>query len=135
MRTEKRTTPRGTPCAHSWTDEWIATIDSTENTLNRRICGARLPDATPCPNQSDHPSGRCRLHGGFDLTGAPPGNRNAAIHGIYSRRLRTCTETCPHWQTCPITRARACPDQSAPSQPSLPSHTSHQSHTSHSSVI
>ncbi|GMV94837.1 MAG: hypothetical protein AMXMBFR82_46150 [Candidatus Hydrogenedentota bacterium] len=121
-------TTLGTPRARSWTNDWIATVDATETKLNHRICGARLPDGTPCCNESDHPSGRCAFHGGFDLTGAPPGNRNHVIHGLYSRRLRPCTQSCPHWETCPIANRhpRACPGET-PSEarengnPSFPS--------------
>ncbi len=98
-------TTLGTPCARTWSPDWIATVNATETQLNHRICGARLHDATPCTNISDHPSGRCPHHGGFDLTGAPPGNRNHVIHGLYTRRLRTCTPNCPHWQTCPLANA------------------------------
>jgi hypothetical protein len=76
MPNTPKLTRLGTPCARSWTQDWIARVDAMESQLNHRICGARLPDATPCCNTSDHPSGRCQLHGGFDLTGAPPGNRN-----------------------------------------------------------
>jgi hypothetical protein len=106
MPTNPKVTTLGTPCARSWTQDWIDAIDAKESQLNHRICGARLPDATPCCNASDHPSGRCQFHGGFDLTGAPPGNRNAHIHGLYSRRLRTCTPDCPLYQTCPCANNR-----------------------------
>lgn len=82
MPTTPKHTTLGTPCARSWSNDWIATVDATERDLNHRICGARLPDGTPCCNQSDHPSGRCPFHGGFDLTCAPPGNRNHVIHGL-----------------------------------------------------
>ncbi|GMW02160.1 MAG: hypothetical protein AMXMBFR84_32960 [Candidatus Hydrogenedentota bacterium] len=125
------TTTLGTPCARSWTPEWIAIVEAKEKQLNHRICGARTPapssdsssvvltkeeasakegsssvasakeEATPCTNPSNHPSGRCPHHGGFNQTGAPKGNRNHTIHGLYSRRLKTCTTTCPHHQTCP----------------------------------
>jgi len=99
------TTTLGTPCARTWTESWITTVNETETQLNRRICGARLPNATPCTNTSNHASGRCPHHGGFDLTGAPPGNRNHVIHGIYSRRLRTCAANCPYGQACPCATA------------------------------
>ena len=98
-------TTLGTPCARTWSPDWIATVNATETELNHRICGARLHDATPCTNTSNHPSGRCPHHGGFDLTGAPLGNRNHVIHGLYTRRLRTCTPNCPYWQTCPLANA------------------------------
>jgi hypothetical protein len=118
----ERTTTLGTPCARSWTEDWITAVNAKETELNHRICGARLPDATPCCNTSDHPSGRCQFHGGFDLTGAPPGNRNAHIHGLYSRRLRTCTPDCPLYQTCPCANAlEDRSDRPSPSDPSISS--------------
>ncbi|MCC6796551.1 MAG: hypothetical protein IT366_15630 [Candidatus Hydrogenedentes bacterium] len=114
-------TTLGTPCARTWSADWIATINAKESELNHRICGARLYDATPCTNTSNHPSGRCPHHGGFDLTGAPPGNRNHTIHGLYSRRLRSCTKRCPHWQTCPLANAQSTtPSPSISSIPSIP---------------
>ncbi len=109
MPTNPTLTNLGTPCARSWTNDWIATVNAKETELNHRICGARLPDGTPCCNESDHPSGRCQFHGGFDLTGAPPGNRNAHIHGLYSRRLRPCTNACPHWENCPLANTHDTP--------------------------
>ncbi|MCC6794450.1 MAG: hypothetical protein IT366_04970 [Candidatus Hydrogenedentes bacterium] len=99
--TTPRATELGTPCARSWSAEWIAAVNAKETELNHRICGARLPDATPCTTTSDHPTGRCKLHGGCELIGAPRGNRNAVVHGLYSRRLRTCSTSCPYWQSCP----------------------------------
>ncbi len=109
----------GSPCARSWSDEWIATVNATESQLNHRICGARLPDGSPCTRQSNHSSGRCPLHGGFNLTGAPPGNRNHVIHGLYSRRLRTCNASCPHWQSCPCANHDT-PDLPAGKAPTCP---------------
>ena len=53
------------------------------------LCGAKTRGARggkPCKN-SGMPNGRCRLHGGKS-TGAPPGNKNAVIHGIYAEGLR-----------------------------------------------
>ncbi len=137
MPTNPKHTTLGTPCARSWSNDWIATVDATESERNHRICGARLPDGTPCCNESDHPSGRCPFHGGFDLTGAPPGNRNHVIHGLYSRRLRPCTQICPHWQTCPLSaealaKADKPPKSSMSDQPDR-SNSSDSSNTSHSS--
>ena len=97
-----RNTAMGTPCANAWDDDWVAAVDAKEAELDRRICGARTMAATPCTLASDHDSGRCRFHGGFDLTGAPKGNRNAVIHGLYSRRLRSCSTQCPMWHACPL---------------------------------
>ncbi len=97
-----RATTRGTPCALSWDDAWVAQIEAREQAADRRICGARSIGGRPCPLPSDHPSGRCRHHGGFPLTGAPADNRNAVIHGLYSRRLLICGTHCPAWQSCPM---------------------------------
>jgi len=96
------TTALGTPRARTWDDTWLEVVNAAESRLGRRICGARLIDGTPCELGSNHHTGRCRFHGGFDLTGAPPGNRNAYIHGLYSRRLKTCGDHCPQWSTCPM---------------------------------
>lgn len=103
------TTRRGTPCARSWNDAWIARVDAREEELGRRICGARTIGHLPCPGASDHPSGRCGHHGGFDLTGGQPGNRNAAVHMLYARRLMPCGSHCPNWSSCPL--GGGAPDQ------------------------
>ncbi len=97
-----RTTTRGTPCPASWNDAWVVQVEAREQAHARRICGARTIGGTPCPLLSDHPSGRCRHHGGFALTGAPADNRNAVVHGLYSRRLMICGTHCPAWQSCPM---------------------------------
>jgi len=97
-----RTTTRGTPCAASWTEEWIARVEEREGLLNRRICGARTIGGQPCPQPADHASGRCRHHGGFLATGAPRGNRNAVIHGLYARRLAMVGTHNPGWQSDPL---------------------------------
>ncbi len=96
------TTTRGTPCARSWTPDWITRVESREEELGRRICGARTVGHSPCPAPSAHHSGRCEHHGGFDLTGAPEGNRNAIVHNLYARRLMPCGSHCPSWQSCPL---------------------------------
>ncbi len=36
-----RTTTRGTPCAISWDDAWVAQVEAREQAMDRRICGAR----------------------------------------------------------------------------------------------
>ncbi|HIJ65265.1 MAG TPA: hypothetical protein HPP77_04870, partial [Candidatus Hydrogenedentes bacterium] len=94
-------TKRGTKCSRVWQDDWIERVEKTEAELGRPICGARTMAGTPCTLGSNHPSGRCRFHGGFDLTGAPKGNRNAVLHGLYSRRLQVCGTHCPQWESCP----------------------------------
>jgi hypothetical protein len=96
------TTLRGTPLARSWDESWIAHVEAREDELDRRICGARTIGHAPCPASSDHPTGRCGHHGGFALTGAPEGNRNAAVHMLYARRLMPCGSHCPNWSACPL---------------------------------
>ena len=96
------TTTLGTPCSVKWTPEWRDRIDHDERQLNRRICGAHTPACTPCKLSSTHPNGRCRFHGGHPDIGAPLGNRNAVIHGLYSRRLKQCGIHCPLWSACPM---------------------------------
>ncbi|MFP6583371.1 MAG: HGGxSTG domain-containing protein, partial [Candidatus Hydrogenedentota bacterium] len=95
-----RTTQRGTPCSKKWEPDWCETVEATEDKLNRRCCGAHAPDGMPCQLQSNHKNGRCRFHGGIDGIGAPKGNTNAQLHGLYSRRLRQCGSHCPQWKTC-----------------------------------
>ena len=96
-----RRTQLGTPCSPVWDDEHIARVEEAELRLNRRVCGARTMAGTPCTVEANHDNGRCRFHGGFNLTGAQPGNRNAVIHGLYSRAIQVCGEQCPMWKTCP----------------------------------
>jgi hypothetical protein len=98
---EPRLTSMGTPCARSWDDPWIAKVEAAEQRLQHRVCGARMMSANPCELAPNHDNGRCRFHGGFALTGGAPGNRNAVIHGLYSRRLRVCDSQCPLWGQCP----------------------------------
>ena len=97
-------TPAG-GAAPSWTPEWIERVKEAEAEAGRPICGAHLPDNTPCTRASDHPSGRCTHHGGHHLSGGPEGNRNAIIHGLYSRRLLICGDHCPRWFSCPYAGA------------------------------
>ena len=96
-----RITDLGTRCSRAWDADWIAVVNAAEARLGRRICGARTLNGTPCTLESNHRNGRCRFHGGFALTGAPHGNRNALLHGLYSRRLQVCGTHCPLWETCP----------------------------------
>ena len=100
--TSKNKTKLGTPCSKKWDAEWIELVDKCEAALGHRCCGAHAPDDLPCEVISDHRNGRCRFHGGIVGIGAPEGNTNARIHGLYSRRLQTCGEHCPMWQTCPL---------------------------------
>jgi hypothetical protein len=76
-------------------------VEAREAELNRRICGARTLSGLPCALAPNHENGRCKYHGGFNLTGAPAGNRNATVHGLYSRAIQVCGEQCPMWKTCP----------------------------------
>ena len=94
-------TQLGTPCAKVWPPEWVDLVDQIEQRLGHRICGARTVNGTPCELSSNHKNGRCTFHGGFPFTGAQPNNRNASIHGLYSRRLRVCEVSCPQWNECP----------------------------------
>lgn len=97
----QRLTELGTPCAASWDTDWIAQVDAAEKRLGHAICGARMPSGKPCELSPNHANGRCRFHGGFALTGAQPGNRNAILHGLYSRRLRVCGTSCTRAHFCP----------------------------------
>ena len=98
----KRTQSYDSPCAPSWTDDWIDRVDDAERGLGRQICGARTHAGTPCTLKPNHPNGRCKFHGGFDCTGAQPGNRNAVIHGLYARGIQRCGQHCSLWDHCPL---------------------------------
>lgn len=102
MASTQTTTKRGTLISKKWDGDWIDAVESTEKELGRRCCGAHAPDDTPCQLQSTHANGRCRFHGGARGIGAPKGNLNARIHGLYSRRLQVCGDLCPQWKTCPM---------------------------------
>lgn len=99
--TQTPASSRGTPFAGVWDDDWRAKIEAVESRLERRICGARTHAGEPCELAPNHENGRCRFHGGFPLTGGQKNNRNAIVHGLYSRRLRTCGAWCPEWNACP----------------------------------
>ena len=92
---EAETTKLGTPISPRWTEAWRAKVESVEKQMGRRICGAHSPAWTPCKLSSTHRNGRCRFHGGAEGIGAPNGNRNALIHGLYARRLQRCGMQCP----------------------------------------
>jgi hypothetical protein len=47
-------------------------------------CNARTRRGTPCQQAAVSGRKRCRMHGGTDGIGAPPGNRNAFRHGRYT---------------------------------------------------
>ena len=116
---EQRYTSKGSPCARPWDDEWAAKVEAAEQRLERRICGARTLTEAPCELAPNHENGRCRFHGGFQLTGGREGNRNAVIHGLYSRRLRVCDASCPQWNGCPCAGAdvESIPEPSRPTCP------------------
>ena len=57
--TKPKTTRKGTPCAQSWDDAWVARVNESESSHGRRICGARTMAGTPCSLGSTHASGRC----------------------------------------------------------------------------
>lgn len=99
---EAETTTLGTPISPQWTRAWVGKVESVEKQMGRRICGAHSPAWTPCRLGSTHRNGRCRFHGGAEGIGAPNGNRNALIHGLYSRRLQRCGMQCPVWKWCPM---------------------------------
>ncbi|NUM54812.1 MAG: hypothetical protein HUU46_14295 [Candidatus Hydrogenedentes bacterium] len=98
---EVRRTALGSPCSPVWDEGHVALVEATEVRLGKRICGARTFSGNPCTLEPNHANGRCKFHGGFDLTGAQPGNRNAVVHGLYSRAIQTCGEHCPLWKSCP----------------------------------
>jgi len=95
-------TDLGTPRAHAWSLEWFERVEALEHELGRRVCGGVCADGNPCRRASKHSSGRCTHHGGNHLTGAPEGNENARIHGLYSRRLQRCGPQCAQWDACPF---------------------------------
>jgi hypothetical protein len=47
-------------------------------------CHARTRRGTPCQSPAVTGGKRCRMHGGADGGGAPPGNHNALKHGNYT---------------------------------------------------
>ncbi len=102
---DTRTTPMGTPWAATWDGAWGACVAEKEAELGRRVCGAKTLAGTPCSLSSDHRTGRCAFHGGTDAIGAPIGNSNARVHGLYARRLQRCGTHCPMWDHCPFASA------------------------------
>lgn len=53
-----------------------------------RRCGARTRQGTPCRAPAVRNKERCRMHGGAKGSGAPKGNKNALVHGLYSRKSK-----------------------------------------------
>jgi hypothetical protein len=94
-------TKMGTPCSPKWDDEWVTFVEKTEETVGHRCCGAHATDNAPCELESTSKNGRCRFHGGGLNVGAPKGNTNAQIHGLYAKRVQQCGAHCPNWNNCP----------------------------------
>jgi hypothetical protein len=116
---ETMTTTLGTPISPRWDDAWIAAVEKTEARLGRRCCGSHAPSGRPCELEAEHENGRCPYHGGCPNVGAQPGNTNARTHGLYSRQLRQCSDTCPMWKSCPYAR-KAVMKLDAPDRPTCP---------------
>lgn len=56
--------------------------------VNANICSAHSRrDGKPCTNPTEEGRRVCRAHGAAG--GAPKGNRNHLIHGLYSRKIPT----------------------------------------------
>ena len=51
-------------------------------------CGARTRRGTPCQAPAVAGKKRCRMHGGAQGSGAPPGNQNALKHGLHTAEAR-----------------------------------------------
>jgi hypothetical protein len=100
-----KTTKRGTPVSPRWDSDWSALVGHREDMLDRRICGAVAPNGFPCEFESVLANGRCPFHGGVPFIGGEQGNVNALKDGFHARRLRPCTNKCPHWKSCPMAGA------------------------------
>jgi uncharacterized protein YjcR len=64
------------------------TSDHPRNTGPMRSslrCGAKTRSGRPCKSPAVQGKKRCRMHGGAEGSGAPPGNKNALKHGLYTR--------------------------------------------------
>ncbi len=53
--------------------------------LNSRRCGAKTRKGGACKSPAVGGKSRCRMHGGANGSGAPPENKNALKHGLYTR--------------------------------------------------
>jgi hypothetical protein len=53
--------------------------------LSSPRCGAKTRSGKPCRSPAMDGKKRCRMHGGAPGSGAPPGNKNAVKHGLYTR--------------------------------------------------
>ena len=98
MRTEL-----GTTCAACWTLEWIERVKEGKRSGGGDV---RFAGRT-CRTTRRAPGRRTTRRAGARITAAtispagPEGNRNAVIHGLYSRRLLICGDHCPRWFSCP----------------------------------
>jgi hypothetical protein len=53
--------------------------------LSSPRCGAKTRSGEPCLAPAVRGKKRCRMHGGAQGSGAPPGNTNALKHGHFTR--------------------------------------------------
>jgi len=60
-------------------------LRNTGPMLSSPRCGARTRSGRPCCSPAVQGKKRCRMHGGAPGSGAPPGNKNAVKHGLYTR--------------------------------------------------
>ncbi len=49
-------------------------------------CGAKTRSGAPCRSPAVTGKKRCRMHGGARGSGAPKGNQNALVHGVYTKK-------------------------------------------------
>lgn len=61
-------------------------VRNTAAMLASPRCGAGTRGGTACRAPAVHGKTRCRMHGGARRCGAPPGNRNARKHGLFTRQ-------------------------------------------------
>jgi glucans biosynthesis protein len=58
---------------------------NTRGMLASLRCGANTRCGEACRAPAIRGKPRCRMHGGAAGSGAPPGNRNAHKHGLFTR--------------------------------------------------
>jgi glucans biosynthesis protein len=58
---------------------------NTRGLRQSQRCGAKTRKGGACKSPAVSGKKRCRMHGGAEGSGAPPGNQNALKHGIYTR--------------------------------------------------
>ena len=58
---------------------------NTQPMLSSPRCGAKTRSGKACRSPAVDGKKRCRMHGGAQGSGAPPGNKNALKHGLYTR--------------------------------------------------